>query len=319
MQAMVQFGSVGVREADRKRVLPDEVVGDPVHITQANWERIIRNFGAPVQAFEAAKKIFHRPIYILTKRDHRFLAAARWAFQHPELYIDWCYQKAEERADDPRMVFKSRPPAYHRSAQCQRLLADYMNIEVPPQIEVRGAEEINRFKEWANQPATRRLFEDNIELFKLKICTEFDIKISELHLVVYENSGRLVVGNENLDEIDRLIGRLLKKAGAFYHASDRNRAILSQYQRFASLGYCDKPLYANRTGYSDEEVKAFLRTYRNLFQKPLNRLLLSYYRVKYNSELRFSGKLLGQLGFKPCRHCHNTVQEGVFHRAFADH
>ena len=289
-----------LKPTEQPSVRPDlPLIGDPVYVTQATWNSIVWNFqqAAP----QSKTPLFPTPLSILADRDKTFLDAAKWAFQHTEDFLQWCYQTASKK-ETPNHVFKSGPPAYHQTAECPRLHADYENIGVPAQINVRGDVAITAFKAWAN--ANKQLFIQNQELFKLKICTEFKINPNELLLVIYENSGNLLLGNENLDEINRLIQKLIHEAEDFRNASEKNQRILNQYQRYSGLGSTATRLHSNRTGYSEAEVKQVLHYFRGRFQKPLNRLLLAYFRVRYNPELAFTGNLLDQLGLTPCRHCH---------------
>jgi len=138
----------------------------------------------------------------------------------------------------------------------------------------------------------------------LKLSTRFDIRLSELQLIERLNSGVTTLVNKSLDAVDAQINRLLRKAGKFYYASEKNNSILKQYQHYTGLGYQDGALHSNRTGYSEKEVKTFLRDYNEQFKKPLKKLLTTYFRVKYNPDLQFSGYLMEQLDIKCCRHCY---------------
>lgn len=305
LEGTERLGCVSTPEEAVPVINQDILIGDPVFITQANLASIIWKFKEDAPVNTIAEDLYTRPIYIQTERDHKWLKTVQWAFQHPDQLMEWCYQK-HEGANNHNLIFASRSPAYHKNKYCLRMLADYQNIEIPAQIEVQEEAEKTRFKQWANQH--HKLFEENQELFKIKLCTEFDIPPSELRLVVYENSGYALVGNENLDEICRLIDKLLCEAEAFYTANEKHQKVLDQYRLYTGLGYSSTRLHSNRTGYPEKEVKGILKSYRARFQKPLNRFLMSYLRVRYNPELTFSGKLLEQLGFKPCRHCHVQQQ-----------
>src|SRR5690606_19298990 len=99
------------------------------------------------------------------------------------------------------------------------------------------------------------------------------------------------------------------EAGRYYYASAKNKIILGKYSKSAFLGYSADPLKDNDTGFSDEEVKHFLREYDKTYKRPLKKLLIEYYRVKLNPDLELKGFLLDQLGFKPCGKCYNESDE----------
>ena len=46
-----------------------------------------------------------------------------------------------------------------------------------------------------------------------------------------------------------------------------------------------------------------LYIWHNEYKNQLKDLLKTYFRVKFNGDLKFEGHLLVQLGFKPCRQC----------------
>ena len=287
----------------------EQIIGKKVFITQSNMASIINLLSVPVTFQTAAHKIFPRSAALLTQKDLQLLQATKWVFQHPEEFLEWSYQKTENIDTHPSMVFNNHAPAYHLHEDCPRLHADYINIEIPAQIQQQGAEKIEEFKIWANIPQIRQLFEENIDLFKLKLATQFKISLHQLNLIIYENSGYTTTGNENLDEIQRLINTLLEEEKQFTNASQKNRAILHQYKKFTGLGFGQTSLHSNHTGYPEKEVKALLRDFRGRFQIPLRRFLISYMRIRYNPKLHFSGTLLDQLGFNPCRKCHAQIQK----------
>ena len=275
-------------------------LGRAAFITQATAASIACRI--PKQSFmELSGELYRRPIYIFSRVERLRLLAIQYFFQDSETFIDLHYQKAERDRQDPNLVFPSSAPAYHLSIECKFLHADYRNIVIPPQIEVRGESVKKEFRIWFRQ--NEGLYDNNRELFMVKLSTRFNIRLQELQIIERLNSGTTEVLNENLDAIDAQINRVLREAGQFYYASERNNGILKQYQRYTELGYKEEALHSNRTGYPEDEVKTFLRGYNEQFKKPLKKLLTSYFRVKYNPELRFNGFLMGQLGIKPCKHC----------------
>jgi hypothetical protein len=314
MRAFLQSESTEERHSSAR---PDPIIGKQVYITQSNFYSIVWSFKDRIPAQKLPRNFFPLHwIQLQTQRDWQFMSTAYWALQDTGSFIEWCYRKVREQEEAPNLLFKNRAPAYHLSLGCDRLHADYANVTIPPQIQSRGEKEIQCFKEWANEAGNRRLFEDNIELFKVKICTRFNISPNQLHLIIRENSGSFAIGNENLDEIARLIEKLIREAHTFETMNPQNRAILAQYKKYSGLGSSRNPLTGNRTGYPEKIVKSVLRTFYGQFKKPLNRLLLTWIRVKCNSELVFQGSLLEQLGFKACKHCHQKATHSTSEKGF---
>ena len=120
-----------------------------------------------------------------------------------------------------------------------------------------------------------------------------------------DNSGWTEVENYKLEELEKRIDELLREAGRYFNASEQYRVILRRFNKFTFLAYRDKPIDNNDTGYSDQVVKALLKDYNDKIKKPLKRLLIEYYRLTLNPDLKLEGNLLDQLGFKPCGQCYD--------------
>jgi hypothetical protein len=114
------------------------------------------------------------------------------------------------------------------------------------------------------------------------------------------------IENYDLQELEREIDKIISQAGRFFVTNPDKQSILKRFQKLTFLAYSAKEIYSNDTGLSDPELKEFLMKYDLSFKKPLKRLLLEYYRVKYNPELSFQGKLLEQLNFRLCSSCSET-------------
>ena len=283
-------------------------LGRVAYITQATAASMACRI--PKQSFlELSGELYRRPIYIFGRMERLRLLAVQQFFQDSETFIDSHYKKVEAGGQNPNLVFPTSAPAYHLSTECEFLHADYRNIIIPPQIEIRGEQAKTEFRIWFRQ--NEGIYDNNRELFMVKLSARFEIRLQELKIIERLNSGVATVLNESLDAVDAQINRVLRDAGQFYYASTKNTGILKQYQHHTYLGYRDDALHANRTGYSEEEVKPFLRDYNEQFKKPLKKLLTSYFQVKYNPDLHFSGYLMEQLGIKCCKHCIHRENEGA--------
>lgn len=69
------------------------------------------------------------------------------------------------------------------------------------------------------------------------------------------------------------------------------------------IGYKEEVIHNNDTGFTDDEVREVLRNYDVNIKKPIKGFLLTYYRVKFNPDLKFGEYFLESLGFKPCEKC----------------
>mgnify|MGYP000235497960 CR=1 FL=1 len=53
----------------------------------------------------------------------------------------------------------------------------------------------------------------------------------------------------------------IKEAGRYYYANEKNTKILKRFSRASHLAYINDPIKDNNTGYSDFDVKEFLKIY----------------------------------------------------------
>jgi hypothetical protein len=246
---------------------------------------------------------------MLTNAEKRRLLAIRNFFEASDVFIEQRFGKARGKHDE-HMIFEGSPPAYHTTAECERLNSDYTNYEIPEQIMDMAKADPGlkaRFRQW---------FKDNCYLldetnpkyqptfFLLRIRADFKVDIRDIRQVVRPNSGVTQARNASLEEVQAEIDTILKDAGRWFYASATNTSILRAFQKRTYLAYRATPLPENKTGHSDGEVKAFLQDYDRRFKKPLKEKLIFYYRIRYNPDLTFEGKLLDQVGFLPCSHCH---------------
>ena len=127
-----------------------------------------------------------------------------------------------------------------------------------------------------------------------------------INQVKVANSGVTKKENYVLEELETKIDVLIKEAGRYYYACDKNTTILRRFSKCTFLAYRNSKIGKNDTGFSDIEVKSFLKDYDHRFKKPLKTLLHEYYRIKLNPDIQLEGSLLEQLNFKPCSHCNGS-------------
>jgi hypothetical protein len=279
-----------------------------VFVTQANVASMIY-WVDRVHLLNLSGEVYKRPIYILSTGEKRRLLAIRRFFEASDVFIEQYFGKARG-TDDECMVFEGTSPAYHTIAECERLNSDYTNYEIPEQIMDMAKTDPSlkaRFRQWFKDNSY--LLDDNNPkyqpgYFLLRIRADFKVDIRDIREVVRPNSGISRAKNASLEEIQKEIDEILSAAGKWFYATEKNAEILRAFQRKTYLAYRPDPLPENITGCSDSDVKAFLQDYDRRFKKPLKEKLIFYYRIRYNPDLSFEGKLLDQVGFLPCRHCH---------------
>lgn len=249
--------------------------------------------------------IYKWKIYILSKYEEQSLLAIQELMQDPDKYFKFIYDPIYV-ADSKKYVYKEQKPAYHQFEDCERMLADYSNIELPQEIKDRGDTEIERFRNWFNENSYD-LGKDPAR-FSMRMQLAFRISINP-KAINCDNSGGTAFSNVTIAELENSIDNLLREAGRFYYASEKNTSILYQFGKISSIAFTENPLICNNTNYSDDEVKEFLKEYHRKFKLPLKNLLIKYYQVKLNPQLIFSENLLDALGFKLCSCCKKRTVE----------
>ena len=138
-------------------------------------------------------------------------------------------------------------------------------------------------------------------------------------VVDYNNSGVETVDNLNLEELDKRITELITNANNFYISNLKNKIILDHFGKFAYIYRNKKIPTPNNSGYSNEDIWAILKIFDETYKTPIIKLLREYYRIKYNPEIKFEGKLLEQLGFKNCNQCQSDYYENLPQNPLWDH
>jgi len=278
-----------------------------VYITQANLVSIVYDIPANDLARQGIMP-YEKRILILSEAEKRRLLAVRQFLEAPECFVDKYYGAMRKR-DDEDLVFPSSSPAYHCRGDCDRLRSEYTNYMIPEQITEKAKSDpsvVSHYRKWF--AANLYLLDESDDRFRpeyfiVRLRSEFKIDVRDVRQIVRPNSGATQIGNVSIDELTAEIDAILKSAGQCFYESRKNEAILREFQKRAYWGYKEGPLPDNKTGYSDDEVKAFLRDYNEKFKKPLKGALITYYKMRYNPDLHFRGKLLDQVGFHPCSKC----------------
>lgn len=266
------------------------------YITSANMLRIIRQTDIVTADIEGT--VYKKPIYLFSRFEEKSLIAIQELISDTERFLSEIYNRVEV-VDRMKYVFEGKKPAYHNDLNCERLNSNFKNFEIPEEIKEKGTEEIMRFRNWFKENYSLL---ERPDVFEMRLHMAFGVLINP-KAINFTNSGPAELENLNLEQLEEKIDGLLKEAGRFYYKSEMHQTIIRKFGKYTFLAYKDDEIQRNDTRYSDNEIKAFLRNYDEQFKKPLKNLLIHYYRVKLNPDLKMEGKLLEQLGFVPCGNC----------------
>jgi hypothetical protein len=265
-------------------------------ITSANMLRIIRQ--TDIITAEIEGTVYKKPIYLFSRFEEKSLIAIQELISDTEKFLTEIYNKIEV-VDRMKYVFEGKKPAYHNDLNCERLNSNFNNFEIPEEIKEKGPEEILRFRNWFKENYSLL---ERPDVFEMRLHMAFGVLINP-KAINFTNSGSAELENLNLEQLESRIDSLLKEAGRFFYKSEMHQTLIRKFGKYTFLAYKDDDIQRNDTNYSDDEIKVFLRNYDEQFKKPLKYLLIQYYRVKYNPDLKMEGKLLEQLGFVPCGNC----------------
>jgi len=270
-----------------------------VFITCANLKAIVRKSNLDLRP---DGEVWKRKIYFFNQYEERALISIQHLLADPEKYFSEVYVPYEPQ-DTFRFVIPETRPAYHYSCECPRLRSDFENYKIPAEIRERGRDEVQRFRQWFL--TNSRLMTGNQQLFAFRLRNEF--QLSEVpEYVKYENSGYEEHENISVEALEARIDARIKEAGRYYYACEKNTVILRVYSKHAYRGFLEETLPFEIPGYSEAEIKEFLREYENRFKRPLQRDLIEYYRLELNPDIAMSGPILDAIGFKPCVSCSGT-------------
>ena len=267
-------------------------------ITLSNTKKII--FSSDLENTELKGEIYKIPIYFFSKYEANSLLAIQELLKDPERYFSEIYKPYKVK-DTYKYVYEGQRPGYHEFSDCPRLNSDFQNFEIPFEIKEQGIEAIEEFRYWFKSV---EYLLDKPDVFVARLHARWGI-ITNPKAINRDNSGIVKFDNINIEDLEKIINNLIKSAGRFYYASDKNKAILDRFAKCTFLANKKEKIYSNDTDYNDKEVKDLLKFYEQKYKHPLKAKLIEYYRLKLNPEIKMEGYLLERLGFKACTHCHN--------------
>ena len=265
------------------------VRADQSFITTSNCLRIVRTLDYSLQAKDLEdlykKKLWH----ILSTPELALLSIFKEACEKSDLVFE-AYQRIEARPDTKRWVWEGGVPSYHSSSSCEKLNSDYINWEIPPEIQARGDVEIVKFRKFFSE--NRALLETDEPKFITRLDAQFALK-NPPRSIFSDNSGAKGIDNINLKDLEDRIDLLLVDAEKFRNSDESTKSKI------------DRQGYGTHRLKEAKEPGSVLHTWHNDYKKELKKQLCHYFRIKFNRELGFSGMLLESLGFKRCAHCHD--------------
>lgn len=272
-------------------------VKNNVFITLSNAKNIIRK--SEIKSITVMGEIYKIPIYFFNKYEQNELFAIQELLKDPEKFFKEMYIPFQPK-DTYTKVYEGKRPSYHVSPECPRLHASYLNFTIPIEIRSKGKDAVIEFRMWFE--TVKHLYLSDPATFVFRLQAKYGI-ITNPNSIKHENSGVFELENPSIKELEAEIDKLIKEAGRFYYQSEKNTEILKLFSKKTFLAYNGQLDNFNTTQYSADEIITFLKEYDEKFKKPLKKLLIEYYRLKLNPEIKMDGVYLDKLGFKPCSDC----------------
>lgn len=270
------------------------------YLTKSNSLKIIARIDFK-QIGNLQGEVYKKPIYFFSDYEKNNLLGLKELLKDPETFIQEFYVPIEN-TDNLRYVYEGGKPAYHAKPDCDRLNSNYKNFEIPEEIREKGKDEVLKFRSWFKE---NQYLLEKPDVFVARLQMAFGVTMNP-KAIDYENSGVEVKENLNLEELEKRINKFISDAGQYFNNADQEKKdIIRRFQKYTFLAYSNKDIQNNNTRFSDEALKKFLKQYDVHFKRPIKDLLIEYYRVLHNPDLKFEGNLLEQLGFRPCGSCHN--------------
>lgn len=274
-------------------------------ITSYNTHKIVtrNNF----KNVNLSGQVYRFKLYMFSKYEENCLLAIQELMKNPENYFKHIYDPIVIN-DSKKYVYKEHQPAYHIDKDCKRLHSDFTNFELPQEIKERGDLEIERFRKWFSE---NQYLLETPDVFVMRLKLAFGISYNPKS-IIYENSGFAEVKNYSVEELENKIDFHIKEAGRYFYAEEKNTKILRAFGKVSGRAFLDIPLEGNFTGYSEDEVIEFLKEYHKKYKLPIRKLLIEYYRIKFNPDLKFAENYMEVLGFKKCECCKRTEENRYF-------
>lgn len=281
------------------------------YITKANAKRLVNNLD--ISNIDVNKEIFKIEFKWFNDYEVRNLLAFRLLFENPIVFFEqYMVRKA---VDTKQYIYEGNLPSYHYSSDCGRLRSTFSNFKIPEEIKSKGDDKIAEFRIWFIDNVES--LENNPDYFMERMRMRFNLKVRPEE-VNYNNSGVNNFNNLNLNELESQITSLIIRANEYCSSSVKTQVILSNFGKISYIHRKKKSLSHNSTGFSNSDIWIVLEKFDSDFKEPIIDLLREYYRVKYNPEMKFEGKLLSQLGYKFCKKCEKEYYKDYNEKSFLE-
>ncbi len=287
------------------------------YITKANSQRILRMINIVDVSLDSDEDVFHIEIPFFSDMEKKELLLLKCLLKDPDKFYSLYYHN-KNLSDTYQFVYeKEHTPAYHLFKNCENLLSSYKNFKIPFEIKQRVREkfeqnmisseeaqlleikEVKLFREWFS--SHEQLYNNNPEEFLRQLDFRWQIqrKIEEINK---PNSGVEDIKNLDLGELEQAIENIIEESGNYYAGDPAMKEIIEKFGKLTFLAKKSN-IYGNNSGLSDIKLKEFLAEFDQKFKNPTKELLKQYFRLKFNPDLSFDGKLLEKLSFKKCYSC----------------
>ena len=256
-----------------------------VYVTKSNSLKIA-TFSSIKGSIEDFENLYDSSLtFLLSTPELNLLYAYKETISNPE-HIFQAYKKWKP-IDTKKYVWEGGTPAFHSTPECERLHSQYINLEIPPEIQSRDDAEVEKFRRFVK--ANYALLEDNEPLFLKRLDARFVLR-NPPKSVKASNSGLTTLRNFDLHELKKEIDNLINSAQVFMEKDHDTLNIIK------NKGYGTH--IVKEAKIADHPLNIWHK-----YKTDLKGLLKQYFLVRFNPEMQFDKTLLEQIGFMPCSNC----------------
>ncbi|MFT6842274.1 MAG: hypothetical protein ACJASR_001040 [Psychroserpens sp.] len=256
-----------------------------VYITKANESNIISNLDlkGSKEDFEC---LYDRSIsFILSTPELRLLFLYKELCSHPQ--DAFSAFKKTKKTDTKTYVWEGTARAYHFKNNCSRLTAEFTNLTIPPEIQVKGNILIEKYRVFVKD--NKELLVQNESRFLDKLEAQFLLK-NRPQKVSFENSGVYEFTNYDLKKLKSEIDDLILSAEKHMNRDEET------YKEIKAKGFGTHKI-------DEAKISGHPLYIWHNYKLNLKSLLRNYYRVRFNPEMKFEKSSLDQIGLQPCSTC----------------
>ena len=276
-----------------------------VYITKANVERIINKMDvSEIQIEEFKNEIRFKWFNSL---ELKRLKAHELFYSNIEEFSSMF--KVMQPYSNSNYVYPTKAPAFHSTASCERLTADFENLKIPEGIKT--ANRTEEFRGWCLE--NKELFEKYPDQFNYLLEKKFKIENRDI-FVYFQNSGVEVFENYSASHLENAIENKIDEALSFILSSEIHKKVIKAYG-YLSFNYkfpdridMDKI----KVFMEKKKVIQILETFELSFKQPIMKMMKNYYRLQNNEDLKFDSDILTGLGFNCCFGCHKVTMADLY-------